>query len=201
MAGKNNYIYRQGTTPSTRLLNSQRVKVYSFDAEDQANFSQIGLIQTWNPSHSRTIEGVRGIGFGDQVAELAVGVTEITATCTMMMMYLRDLMQVFGYKAGTSGLIRSLKHHRWPFDVKEEIVIPDFIVGEAVSQQGGAVLTWYEGCWLQDYAKSLDITATSITQDATMMVTDVYAEPGVGGDNLTDAAVSNNLASKLYSAS
>lgn len=199
MGGRNNYIYRQGTTPSTRLLNTQRVKVYSFDAEDQGNFMQIGLIQTWNPTDSRAIEPVRGVGFGDQIAELGVGVTDLTATASIMMMYLRNILQVFGYKAGSSGLIRSLKHHRWPFDVKEEIVVPDFIAGE--SQAGATVITWYEGCWMTDYSRAFDITATAVTQDSTMNITDVYAEPGTTGDEMTDAAISNELQSRLYSAS
>ena len=101
MGGRNNYIYRQGTTPNTRLLNTQRVKVYSFDAEEQGNFAQVGLIQTWNPTDSRAIEPVRGVGFGDQIAELAVGVTDLTATASIMMMYLRNILQVFGYKGGS----------------------------------------------------------------------------------------------------
>ena len=108
------WIYREGVSPNTALLNTQRVKLYSYDADAPGDFVQIGLVQTWNPSQSRNMEAVRGIGFGDQIAEVAVGVTELTATSDIMMMYLRDIMQVFGYKAGTSGIIRSLKHHKWP---------------------------------------------------------------------------------------
>jgi hypothetical protein len=198
MGGRNNYVFRTGSTPNTRLLNTQRVKVFSFDAEEQGVFSQIGLIQTWNPTHSRTIEPIRGIGFGDQIAELGVGVTDLTASCSIMMMYLRDIMQVFGYKAGSTGLIRSLKHHRWPFDVKEEIAVPDFIVGESLT--GQIITTWYEGCWMSDYTKAFSMGETSTTQDTTLQITDVYAEPGYYGDEMSDAALSNEQASKLYSA-
>jgi hypothetical protein len=198
MGGRNNYVFRTGSTPNTRLLNTQRVKVFSFDAEEQGVFSQIGLIQTWNPTHSRTIEPIRGIGFGDQIAELGVGVTDLTASCSIMMMYLRDIMQVFGYKAGSTGLIRSLKHHRWPFDVKEEIAVPDFIVGESLT--GQIITTWYEGCWMSDYTKAFSMGETSTTQDTTLQITDVYAEPGSYGDEMSDAALSNEQASKLYSA-
>lgn len=199
MGGRNNYVYREGTTPNTRLLNTQRVRVYSFDAEEPGIFNQIGLVQSWNPSDSRTIEPHRGVGFGDQIAELGVGVTDLTASCGIMMMYLRDIMQVFGYKAGSTGLVRSLKHHRWPFDVKEEVVIPDFIAGE--SAQGQIITTWFEGCWMTDYSRAFNIGDTAVAQDTTMQITDVYAEPGLGGDDLTDAADSNNLASRLYTAS
>jgi len=173
------YVYREGVSPNTRLLNPQRVRVFSIDAEDSA-YQPLGLIQTWNPSDTRAIEPVRGIGFGDQIAELAVGVTDLSATATVMMMYLRDIQQLFGYKAGSSGLIRSLKHHQWPFDVYETILIPDYIKTQAKGgsvDEGGIkiVKTWYEGCWMSDFAKTFDIGATSVTQDMSCQISDVYA--------------------------
>ena len=173
------YIYREGVSPNTRLLNPQRVRVFSIDADDSV-YQPIGLIQTWNPTDTRAVEPVRGIGFGDQVAELAVGVTDLSATATVMMMYLRDIQQLFGYKAGSSGLIRSLKHHQWPFDVYETILIPKYIETQAKAGavQDGAtkvIKTWYEGCWMSDFAKTFDIGATSVTQDMTCQISDVYA--------------------------
>lgn len=202
-SGRNNYIYREGVTPNTNLLNTQKVKVLSFDADDQGNFNQIGLVQSWNPTESRAVEPHRGIGFGDQIAELGVGVTDITATCGIMMMYVRDIMQVFGYKAGVSGLIRSLKHHRWPFDVKEAIAIPDFVeaTGKGLDAlegaTGSAVITVYEGCWLSDYSKAFTIGETATAQDTTMSVTDVYAP--TTSDFASLGADSNNEESALYS--
>lgn len=205
----NSYVYRRGTTANTSLLNTQRVRLYSYDSDTQTG-SQIGLVQTWNPQDSRTIEAQRGIGFGDQIAELAVGNTELTASCSIMMMYLKDIMQVFGYKSGTSGLIRSLKHHRWPFDVKEEIVIPSFVGSGDILAQGGvatatdgggqAIITIYEGCWLSDYSKSFSMGDTSTTQDTSMSITDVYATAGdrLGVSETDDAGTSNNNISRLY---
>lgn len=207
MAGRNNYVYRKGASPNTRLLNTQRVRVFSFDAESPDVFSQIGLVQTWNPTHSRAVEPWRGIGYGDQIAELGVGVTDLTATCSVMILYLRDIQQVFGYRAGSTGLIRSLKHHRWPFDVKESIVLPDVITeagddqGNGIVDFGGsrAIVTIYEGCWMQDYTKAFTIGESATTQDTTMMITDVYAEPLADLDtDMTDAAESNRLSSALY---
>ena len=190
MAGGTGYIYRQGTTPNTRLLNTQRVKIYSFDPEaDGKNTIPIGLVQTWGPSDSRAVEAVRGIGFGDQIAELAIGVTDLTASATVMMMYLRNVMQIFGYKAGSSGFVRSLKHHRWPFDVYEAINIPDFIKGEAQGgSTNGLIETWYVGCWMSDYSRSFDISATSVTQDMTCTITDVYASPELSGVEFADSS-------------
>lgn len=183
MPQPNSYIYREGVSPNTYLLNTQRVKLYSTDADNSpapGNVQQIGLVQSWSPSHSRSVEPIRGIGFGDQIAELGVGVTDLTASCTIMMMYLKDIMQAFGYKSGSSGLIRSLKHHKWPFDVKEEIVVPTELVG--VPTTGNPIITWYIGCWLSDYSKSFSIGETSTAQDASMQVTDVYALEPLGPD-------------------
>jgi len=191
-SGSNNYIYREGATPNTNLLNTQKIKLLSFDADDQGNWNQIGLLQSWNPTESRSLEPHRGIGFGDQIAEIGVGVTDLTASCSIMMMYLRDIMQVFGYKSGVSGFIRSLKHHRWPFDVREEIVIPEF-VGAATSP----ILTIYEGCWLSDYSKSFTIGETATAQDTTMSITDIY-DPNTT-DFVNIGNDSNNKSSSLYS--
>lgn len=198
---RSGYIYREGVSANTRLLNTQKVKVYSFDADITGGMSQIGLIQTWNPTQTRAIEPTRGIGFGDQIAELAVGVTDLNASCTIMMMYLRDIMQVFGYKAATSGIIRSLKHHKWPFDVREEIVVPSFLKTALDNPtQAAVILTYYEGCWLSDYSKSFNMGDTSTAQDCSMMITDVYADSQYSNYNSLNADDSNAGRSNLFNA-
>ena len=37
-------------------------------------------------------------------------------------MYLANLWQSSGYAAGVDGPVRALKHHRWPFDVEQQLV-------------------------------------------------------------------------------
>jgi hypothetical protein len=196
----NSYIYQQGATPNTSLLNSQKVKVFAAHpggADPTAN--QIGLLQSWAPSQSRPTEPVRGIGHGDRVAEQSVGVTELTGALSIAVMYLVNIMQVLGYNAGASGIIRSLKHHRWPFDIKEQIVIPDFIQKNLSYQQGAnktggvssgnIIQTYYEGCWMQDYNISFEIGASTIMQDCSVNITDVYdpaAGRGAYGEALID---------------
>lgn len=196
----NSYIYQQGSTPNTSLLNSQKVKVFAAHpggADPTAN--QIGLLQTWSPSQSRPTEPVRGIGHGDRVAEQSVGVTELTGSLSIAVMYLVNIMQVLGYNAGSAGIIRSLKHHRWPFDIKEQIIIPDFIKKDLTYQQGSnktsgvsngnIIQTYYEGCWMQDYNISFEIGASTIMQDCSVNITDIY-DPAVGrgayGEQLED---------------
>jgi hypothetical protein len=116
-------------------------------------------------------------------------------------------MQAFGFKAGASGLIRSLKHHRWPFDVKETIVLPDLITGQGEDIGNGivdvgtdrAIVTIYEGCWMTDYSQTFNIGDTSCSMDAGFTITDIYAEPMADYEaELTDAADSNKLASAMF---
>ena len=190
MANTGSPIYRIGTTPNTRLLNTHKVKIYGF-SDSESGLVQIGLVQDWSPSDSRTNTAVRGIGYGDQIAEIAVGATEITASCGIMAMYMKNIMQIFGFKAGSTGIVRSLKHHRWPFDVYEEIVLPDFVARQATNNQASmaaagtgrstgskqALATYYEGCWMNSYARAYGIGDVSVNETTDLIVTDVY-EPG-----------------------
>lgn len=116
-------LYRFGTSPNTRSVVSQKVRILApaYGASDV--LYQIGVLSNFSPNESRTVEPVRGIGFGDQVAELVPSVTEpMTATVERQLLYLSTIWQATGYAAGVSGPMRSLKHHRWPFDVRQEIV-------------------------------------------------------------------------------
>lgn len=192
------YVYRYGTAPNTALVNTLKVKIFSFNDDPIApEMVQIGVLQTWGPSDTRTNTAVRGIGYGDQIAEVNPGVTELSATAEIMALYTRNLMQVFGYVGGSTGLVRSLKHHRWPFDVREEIVMPLYIgvsggqgmgtyknsAGDAArnAEVGGqAVVTYYEGCWMNEYGRSFGIADVSVTESTTLTITDVYDPYAVG---------------------
>ena len=198
----NKYIYQAGVSPNTSLLNSQKVKIYSArpgGASPVAN--QIGVLQSWNPTQSRPTEPVRGIGMGDRIAEQAVGVTELAGTLRVAVMYLVNIMQVLGYNAGSSGLVRSLKHHRWPFDIKEEIVLPSFIQNDPTYLRGksttdgikGTVIqTYYEGCWMQDYNITFEIGTSTIMQDCSVNITDVY-DPGTGRSKYDESLIDRDV--------
>jgi hypothetical protein len=193
--GNTPYVYRYGTAPNTSLVNTLKVKVFSFDdsTESVPIMVQIGVLQEWTPSDSRTNTAVRSIGYGDQIAEINPGSTELTGSASVMALYTRNIMQVFGYVAGISGLVRSLKHHRWPFDIREEIVLPLFIQGGIGSAVGAtsqaslgdstrvteanktkAIVTYYEGCWMNSYSRSYTIGDVSVSESSDIMVTDVY---------------------------
>lgn len=179
------YLMKEGATPQTRTMIASRIKIFSF-AYGQPGFKQIAVVGSMTQSHGRTIDPIRGIGFGDQIAELVPGLSEpVTLSFTRTAIWTAGLMQVFGYAGGVDGLVRSLKHHRWPFDIKQEAVISQLEQQIAQRSQGTqpsslpnlrAIITRYIGCWMSslsmDYAsdtsmvsESADVTVTDITDD------------------------------------
>jgi hypothetical protein len=123
------YLYDFGTTPNTRVAVSQKVRLKApvYGSPDKAVF-QMGVVSSFAPSQSRTIDAVRGIGFGDQIAELVPGVTDPeTASFERAMLYLNNLWQATGYAAGVDGPVRSLRHHRWPFDIEQQLTFSTLV--------------------------------------------------------------------------
>lgn len=188
-----NYIYRQGTAPNTRSAISQKNKVYGYMVNATSKgFQQIGVVSEFGFDESRTVEAVRGVGFGDQVAELVPGVTEpMTLTLNKTLLYAVNLFQALGYKGGVEGLVRSLKHHRWPFDIKQELVFSEIASNKdldgapgaknaAVQPAGSgfltpvkALFTFFEGCWLNSYSASFTADAAIVAENSSVTVTDI----------------------------
>lgn len=198
-ASTNSYLYRSGTAPNTRAAVSQKNKVFSYMVGSQSGFQQIGVISEFGHDESRTIDPIRGVGFGDQIAELVPGVTEpMTLTVNKTLLYAVNLFQVFGYKGGVEGLVRSLRHHRWPFDVKQELVFSELVssdkIGDIDNAPGTkavsnhpvkgtnkeftttnvrALITIYEGCWMNQYGASYSSDAAIVAENSSVTVTDI----------------------------
>ena len=193
-----NYIYRAGTAPNTRSAVSQKCKVYGYCTNGQA-FQQIGVISEFGHEESRTVDPVRGVGFGDQIAELVPQATEpMTLTLNKTLLYTANLFQVVGYKGGIDGLVRSLKHHRWPFDIKQELVFSELatyfdpqgvsvaatVATASAPEQNAygtttpivtplALLTFFEGCWFNSYGASYTSDAAIVAESSSVTVTDI----------------------------
>lgn len=207
------FIYRQGTSGQTETVISSRFKIFS-SAVDVGKFVMLGVTSSFTVTESKTVDAVRGLGYGDQIAELVPGVTQpMTLAIQRTALYLANLMQMMGYKAGVSGAVRSLKHHKWPFDIKTEIVFSqlaseDSNVGNAtladIPNEGGfnntgnpglfAVATVYEGCWMENYSTGYQIEQAAVTEDCSIVCTDIFDVAGSvygefidGGNNKGDA--------------
>ena len=217
-----NYIYRMGTAPNTRAAISQKNKVYGYSLGAKTGFQQIGVVSEFTHDESRTIEPIRGIGFGDMVAELVPGVTEpMTLTINKTLLYTLNLFQALGYKGGIEGLVRSLRHHRWPFDVKQELVFseiastPESLSGagavggvknaeaQTISGGGGAdakivsavkaLLTFFEGCWMNSYSSSYTSDAAIVAENSSVTVTDIISGTDQYGEFVSTGLAPTNV--------
>ena len=192
-ATRDSYLYRQGASAQTKTVVSTRFKVFAH-AVGVGKFQRMGVTSAFNISESRTIDVVRGLGYGDQVAELVPGVTapmELSITRTAL--YLANIFQMLGYKGGASGLVRSLKHHKWPLDLRTEIVFSE-LASDArdtmqatqaeVNSEGGlnnlgnpglcAVATVYEGGWISSYSTAYNVDQAAVSEDVSITVSDVF---------------------------
>jgi hypothetical protein len=203
---RDSYIFRKGVTPNTLSVISSKNRVFAYNAQGEEK--QIGVIATFDPSEARTIEPVRGIGFGDQIAELVTGVTDpMSISVTRTALYLSNIMQVFGYKAGIDGIVRSLKHHRWPFDIRQEVVFSALAVNQMTSLTGSAtaepleqtndersndehvqgLITIYEACWISDYSISYASDTALVQETVTVNVSDILSSAEYPGTTYTAA--------------
>jgi hypothetical protein len=201
-SSNSSYLYQQGTTAQTSSVLSTRFKIFG-PAVGVGKFVKMGVTSSFSMQESKNIEVVRGLGYGDQVAELVPGVTQpMSISVTRTALYLANIQQMFGYKAGVSGLVRSLRHHKWPFDIKTEIVFSELVSEEpnlaqatvaAVPNEGGlnnlgnpglyAVSTIFEGCWMESYSSAFQAEQALVSEDVTIMVTDIFDISGsVYGD-------------------
>lgn len=197
---RDTYIHRNGVTPETTSVISSKNKIYAIPADGETTAQQIGVVATFNPTESRTVEPVRGIGFGDHVAELVPGYTDpMTISVDRTAQYLSNLYQVFGYKGGIDGIVRSLRHHKWPFDIVQELVISRMVTenySDAYStppvdadsvgvfgnpQSLDAILTYYQGCWLSDFNTSYSSDTALVQESVTVNVTDIVSTPDATG--------------------
>ncbi len=184
-------IYTQGSSPNTRVAISQKNKIYSKAYSAKAGqFRQVGVLSTFDWSEDRAVDPVRGVGWGDKIAELVPGVTgPATLTLNRTLLYTAGIVQELGYRGGVDGLVRSLRQHRWPFDVVSELVFSELVAkmepgnvtlsgvqplgGADPTGTGYAVVTFFEACWLNNYSVSFPSDSAIVIENCSAMATDV----------------------------
>jgi hypothetical protein len=189
--GSDSYLYRRGSSPETRVAISQKNRVFSKPYTVGApSEKQVGVLATFDYNESRSVDPVRGVGFGDKIAELVPGVTEpMSMTLNRALMYTQGIVQELGYKGGVDGIVRSLRHHKWPFDIRSELVFSELVSkidGEAgmipiqrdETDVGDnkihfAMVTQFVACWLESYSVSYPSDSAIIMEDASAKATDV----------------------------
>jgi hypothetical protein len=179
-----NYIYTRGSSPETRVAISQKNRVYSTPfGKGAPSRKQVGVLSTFDYSESRSIDPVRGVGFGDKIQELVPGVTEpMSITLNRTLLYTSSIVQELGYSGGVDGIVRSLRQHRWPFDMGSELVFSELVLNKdaaaILNKQIGAdgtqaIITFFEACWLENIQSSSPSDSAIIMEDAGAKATDV----------------------------
>jgi len=207
-------IYRKGLSPQTKSISSSRNRLFAVSSQSDAVQVALGVVSSFAPSDARNTEAVRGIGFGDQIAELVPGMSDpISITLNRTALYHMNIFQALGYKGGIDGVVRALKHHRWPFDLRQEVVISEVDtltgggIGEAVGGTGPeagidaprVIATLYAGCWITQYGSTFNVDTALVAEDVTLTVTDIFAWNGTNKVNTvpsTDAGSKAN--SQIY---
>src|ERR1051325_8311175 len=107
-------IYARGWVPHTCIAMASTVRIFSRNGRT-GSFKQVGLVQSFKPTDTRRMERARGVGFGDRVAEIVPGTTDVSITVTRMALYEENILESFGYhtgfnQGGTKGHVRTLAH-------------------------------------------------------------------------------------------
>lgn len=207
------YIYDTNATPETRAVISQRVRLYTpAFGQTVGSKHQLGVVSSLSVDNSRSIEPVRGIGFGDQIADLVPGVTEPeTASLERTMLYGSTLAQATGYGYGFSGPVRSLRHHKWPFDMEQQIVTStivdrdisngaadltpvDGVAGITIQNYAEnnnlpsgshyAIITLYETCWFNSLSASFAADSAMVSESGSVTVRNVHDANSAYGEFL-----------------
>lgn len=188
--GTGNFIHKYGNTPQTQSIVSTRNKIFVSTGNNQ--YEQIGVASRFDVNFNRDVQEVAGVGYGDMIAELVPNrqrAIEITINRTAQ--YLMGVFQAMGYKGGVEGLVRSLRHHRWPFDIKQEIVFSEAMpdgqpvgsIARSAERSGPndvefrnglkALINLYETCWMTTYGVSYSVDTTIVNEDVRISCIDV----------------------------
>lgn len=200
-------IYRKGSTPNTRVAVSQKNRVFTKPYGTGApTEKQVGVLSTFDYNESRSVDPVRAVGFGDRVVELVPGVTEpVSLTLNHTLMYTVGIVQELGYRGGIDGLVRSLRQHKWPFDIRSELVFSELVTARdqasiLVKRTGTddpnyALITYFEGCWIESYGVSFPADSAIVMEDCGVKATDItdgFSNYGNSADTYGDLLDSGN---------
>ena len=197
------HIYDYNASPNTRAAISQKVRllspVYRPGGGTNSLLYQLGVCSSMNADFNRGVEDIRGIGFGDQIAERVPGVSDpVDVSVERTLLYLSNGHQAFGFAGGVDGPVRTLQHHRWPFDIEQQLVFStiadveagtanedhqkgirdiDFsgqnVTGAAGAYPNGqshkAIITYFEACWMTS------ISGANPSADSSLMTQSISA--------------------------
>lgn len=192
------HIYDYNASPNTRAAISQKVRVlspvYRPGVSNNSLLYQLGVVSSFTYDLSKSADPIRGIGFGDQIAERVPSVQgEVDVSLERTLLYLSNAHQAMGFAGGVDGPVRTLQHHRWPFDMEQQLVFSSIADAEVAGRENNdqikglqdidfsgqqvtgaqdaygadqkhkAIITYFEACWM------ISVTGANVTADAATM--------------------------------
>jgi hypothetical protein len=129
---------------------------YSYEL--RTNGLRIGMVETFTPDQTRTLERLREIANnGGVIVEIVPGVSEYTLTLEHVHLYKKSLIKALGYD------IVNIQDIKDPIDIVEIANNPD----------GTKDKTVYGKCWIQRSGKTVATTKTYVTDSITLWPTEV----------------------------
>lgn len=218
-------IYRFGMSPDSRAVLSQKIRLLTPTYRGTAGQRyQLGVVSSFSYSGgSRNTDPIKGIGFGDVIADRVPGMSEpFTGTIQRTLMYLSNLFQSLGFAGGVDGPVRAVRHTRWPFDMEEQMVFTfmaddmaagsqyvkevDFSSqgvtnvetrgegGTAYVQKHKALITFFEGCWLNSIEyPGREADGGIMAESANIDITDVHDLFSTYGEFLATGGYGNSV--------
>jgi len=113
----------------------------------------VGVVQSLEPSQTRSTTAVRGIGIGDRQIERVWGLSEYTLNFQKMALFKKFMFQALGYNPN----FRMIAELRFPLDIQETILFPD-----ASTTRN----TFYRGCYLNNYTAPRTISGDIIIMES-----------------------------------
>jgi len=122
---------------------------------------QVGQLQTFAPTSTKTLTRVRALaqGNGGETVEIVPSITDHTIAITALELYRQKVIEFMGYSDFAS--IEDLKD---PINIIETITSPS----------GTSVKVNWQDCWIQNYSKSgIAAGGNVVTDNVTFWVTRV----------------------------
>lgn len=183
-------LYKFNSSPNTRSVLSQKCRILTpaYGSTDGLLY-QIGVVSSFSAgSSARGADPIRGVGFGDQIAELVPGVTgEHSLSFDRALLYLSNAHQAFGYAGGIDGPVRTLQQHRWPFDVEQQIVFSSLADTETANSTAEGLV-------------DIDFTSQNATTAGSLGNTEVDAGGNVAGQAGNEPIAAGQAGSQKHKA-
>jgi len=171
--------------------NSSSLPITSTNVEVYSNGMRIGFVQSFTPSETRTITKVQELGTEGVVQSVPGNTNGGQIAISKFAVYNGTLYNALGltptgqfstaadqiyssastYNSSTNTLgnpFKTLKEQRVPLELKVKTKMPD---GDSIAYY----VETYTDCWLQSYTKSIASSTITVTEQATIMYSDVYS--------------------------